>query len=275
MNYPFQQWRLLITPPARGDWNMALDEAIMESVEQLSAMPTLRLYSWEPACLSLGYAQPSSDIDHTRLQQFGWDWVRRSTGGRAILHTDELTYSVIAPISDSRVLGGVLDSYQRLSIALLASLHLLKIPAISRADHSLQPGQKKGAVCFEVPSDYEIVVQGKKLVGSAQLRRRNVLLQHGTLPLWGDITRITQVLSFPDEQRRMDAASRLLVHATTVEMVLGRRANWHEVVQAFIKGFESELNLEFIASPILDSENHRANCLVEEKYAKPAWLERI
>ncbi len=89
-------WRLLITPPAHGAWNMAVDEAILEAMGSGKSLPTLRLYAWEPACLSLGYAQPLTDVDMPRLQARGWEMVRRPTGGRAVLHTDELTYSVIA-----------------------------------------------------------------------------------------------------------------------------------------------------------------------------------
>jgi lipoate-protein ligase A len=84
-------WRLLKTPPANGSWNMAVDEALLESVGRDGALPILRLFAWEPPCLSLGYAQSVQVIDEGRLQSNGWDLVRRSTGGGAILHTDELT----------------------------------------------------------------------------------------------------------------------------------------------------------------------------------------
>src|SRR3989337_4154135 len=96
-------WRLVITPPARGAWNMALDESILEQIGRGASLPTLRLYAWDPACLSLGHAQPFADVDMTRLKERGWEVVRRATGGRAILHTDELTYSVIAPNDEPRV----------------------------------------------------------------------------------------------------------------------------------------------------------------------------
>jgi lipoate-protein ligase A len=275
MSYPLNQWRLLITPPASGAWNMAVDEAILEAVGYHQSIACLRLYAWEPACLSLGYAQPSSDIDLSRLASLGWDWVRRPTGGRAILHTDELTYSVIAPQAESRVAGSLLESYQRLSAALLAALHSLNIPAethpIANPAHALQ----NDPVCFEVPSNYEIVVGGKKLVGSAQARRKAGVLQHGTLPLYGDLTRITQVLSFTDEATRQAAARRLLGHATTVEMILGRRLSWQDAAQAFINGFQSELNLELSAADLTHGEKIRAQQLVVEKYSHPTWLQRI
>ena len=121
-------WRLLITPPARGAWNMAVDEAILEAVGRGGSLPTLRLYAWEPACLSLGYAQPLTDVDIPHLQARGWEMVRRPTGGRAVLHTDEITYSVIAPLNEPRVAGTVLESYSRLAAALVEALRLLSLP---------------------------------------------------------------------------------------------------------------------------------------------------
>ena len=93
-------WRLIIDSPAHGAWNMAVDEAILEQTGRGESPPTLRLYDWQPACLSLGYAQPFADVDVDRLKERGWELVRRPTGGRAILHVDELTYSVSAPASD-------------------------------------------------------------------------------------------------------------------------------------------------------------------------------
>ena len=102
-------WRLIITPPARGAWNMAVDEAILEHAGRGEVLPTLRLFAWEPPCLSLGRAQPFTDVDTERLQARGWDVVRRMTGGRAILHTDELTYSVSGPVDEPHLAGSLLE----------------------------------------------------------------------------------------------------------------------------------------------------------------------
>ena len=101
------------------------------------------------------------------------------------------------------------------------------------------------------------------------------MLQHGSLPLWGDLTRITQALSYPDNPSREAAAARLLEHATTVENVLQRRIEWSEAAQAFVEGFQDVLNLEFNCVNLSDSETERARQLVAEKYSKPSWLERI
>jgi lipoate-protein ligase A len=255
---------------------MAADEAILEATVEGNAPPTLRLYAWQPPCLSLGYAQPAADVDKERLAGLGWELVRRPTGGRAILHADELTYAVIGPQREPRLQGSILESYQRLSQALLAALRLLGLPAQA---HSLPPenqnGDSKGPVCFEVPSNYEIIVHSKKLVGSAQARKREGVLQHGTLPLWGDLSRITQVLSFKDESEREDAAARLKARATTVEEVLGYRVPWDEAAQAFVSAFQQELAIKLKPASLSQAELARASELVNTKYADQEWTERI
>ena len=270
-------WRLIKTLPAPGSWNMAVDEAILEAIGRNKALPTLRLYAWEPACLSLGYAQPISDADSVQLEAHGWNIVRRATGGRAILHTDELTYSVIGPPDEPRLAGGVLESYRRLSQALLAALQRLGIPAkaLPQPQTPGSNGQPKEPVCFEVPSNYEITVHGKKLIGSAQARKKDGVLQHGTLPLYGDLTRITQVLTFDNEDKRQVVADRLLARATNIEMAINRHVSWDEATEAFISAFSETLNLQLEPAELSPFELIRADELIKEKYAHPSWTERI
>jgi len=267
-------WRLLITPPARGAWNMAVDEAILDHVGRGEVLPTLRLFAWEPACLSLGRAQPFMDVDTDRLQEHGWDVVRRMTGGRAILHADELTYSVTGPVDEPRLAGSLLDSYNRLAGALLAAVRDLGLPVEMKEDRAENNGTPN-PVCFEVPSTYEITVDGKKLIGSAQARRREGVLQHGSLPLTGDLSRICQALVFPDEAAREKAVQRLLARATTVESVLGREVAWETAEQAFVRAFEAQLGLKLEKGELSESELSRAEKLAREKYAHPSWTERI
>ena len=254
---------------------MAVDEAILESTTRGDVPPTLRLFTWQPACLSLGYAQPVADVDRQRLAQHGWDLVRRPTGGKAILHTDELTYSVTGPQTEPRLAGSVLESYRRLSTALLKALHLLGIPAQSQADVLHHDNEPKGPVCFEVPSNYEITVEGKKLIGSAQARRREGVLQHGTLPLYGDLTRITAVLAFPDEAGRSLAAARLIRRATTAEIILGYLLDWDTVAHAFATAFEQALDLDLTPASLTTTELKRAAELEQEKYSHPSWTDRV
>jgi len=267
-------WRLLQTPASRGAWNMAVDEAILEHIHRGESLPTLRLYSWDPPCLSLGHAQPFTDVDVARLRERGWDVVRRLTGGRAILHTDELTYSVTASVDEPRVAGTLLESYNRLARALLSAAQDLGMPV--QIEERAAPGSSQAVnpVCFEVPSSYEITVRGRKLIGSAQARKKEGVLQHGSLPLSGDLTRITQVLIFTDDAARQAAASRLLARAATVESVLGHALPWERAARAFMSAFEKELGLKFEPAGLSASEEARARELVRDKYAHPSWTER-
>jgi len=268
-------WRLLLTPPARGSWNMAVDEAILEFATRGEVLPTLRLFAWQPACLSLGYAQSAADADRIRLARHGWDLVRRPTGGKAILHTDELTYSVTGPQTEPRLEGSVLESYRRLSAALVEALHLLGISAQTQTEVLSTGNEPKGPVCFEVPSNYEITVNGKKIIGSAQARRRAGVLQHGALPLYGDLTRITAVLAFSDESSRAIAAERLTTRATTAEDVLGYPLDWNTAAQAFVSGFEKILDLTLAPAELTPREYERAVALDQEKYGHSSWTDRV
>ena len=117
---------------------MAVDEAIMQLIAQQASPPTLRFYAWDPPCCSLGYAQAVGEIDLLRLGKLGWQIVRRPTGGRAILHTDELTYSVIAPETEPRLSGGLLESYQILSQAFLKALINMGINATVQTSHRMR-----------------------------------------------------------------------------------------------------------------------------------------
>lgn len=267
-------WRLLITPPARGAWNMAVDESILEHIGRGESISTLRLYAWDPPCLSLGHAQPFSDVDVDRLKQRDWEVVRRATGGRAILHTDELTYSVIAPANEPTVEGSVLESYNRLAQALLRAVQTLEIP-VEMKEGKVNESATPNPVCFEVPSTYEITVNGKKLIGSAQARKKEGVLQHGSLPLTGDLTRICQALVFENEAKREEAAQRLLERATTVESAMGVGVSWEKAQQAFIHAFEAQLGLSFEQGELSESESQRAEELIKEKYAHPSWTERV
>lgn len=269
-------WRLIRHAPARGDWNMAVDEAILEMTAAGLVPPTLRLYAWNPACLSLGHAQSAQDVDHTRLEKSGWMLVRRQTGGRAILHTDEITYAVIAPLKNPIVAGSVLESYSRLARALQRALNLLAVNAQAAQSYPLPAGtDPKGPVCFEVPSNYEITVGGKKLIGSAQARRKEGVLQHGTLPLYGDLARITGVLTFPGAADRAQAAARLLEHATTLQESLGRSVTWNEAADAFEQAFREEFSLQLVPGDLTSEEEMRVAELLAQKYNHADWTLRI
>ena len=149
------------------------------------------------------------------------------------------------------------------------------MPAVGEERYDLpEQADPGGPVCFEVPANWEITVNGKKLVGSAQVRRKDGVLQHGTLPLHGDLGRITQALAFPEDAAREQAANRLLEHATTVEAALGRQVGWEAAVLAFEQGFATALGLKLAPGDLTEGETLRAEALLAEKYGNQAWTMR-
>lgn len=253
--------------------NMAVDEALLEAVAAGESRPVLRFYGWQPACLSLGIAQSWQEVDLERCAALGWDVVRRPTGGRAILHVDELTYSVCAPKEEERVRGSILESYQRLSQGLVRGLRLMGlVPEQAVGDR--QERGAAGPACFDDPADYEITIGGRKLVGSAQMRKRGVVLQHGTLPLYGDIARISEGLRVEIAGERAAIHRRLHERATTVEASLGRRIEFDEAAAFMQQGFAEALNLRFVEEPLTAQELARAGELRREKYGTAGWTQR-
>jgi lipoate-protein ligase A len=253
-----------------------MDEAVLHAVAAGQAPPTLRFYAWEPPCLSLGQAQKMSDVDLNALEAAGFDLVRRPTGGKAILHIDELTYSVIAPGMEPRVAGGVTESYRCLSAGLVRGLEKLGVPGIV-ADRRAPPpspfhregSQVQGPVCFELPSDYEITTGGKKLVGSAQMRAQGAVLQHGTLPLHGDIGRICSLLAAHPDPARVRA------RATTVGKAMSKQIWWDEAADALAAGFAEALHLRLEPGSLTEEEQATAERLRTEKYAMDTWTYRV
>jgi lipoyl(octanoyl) transferase len=245
---------------------MALDEAVMEAVAARTSPPTLRFYQWEPPCLSLGKRQPLSGVDLARCQADGVEIVRRATGGLAILHTDELTYSIATTPADPRAEGAILDAYLRLSQGLVAGLRLLGVPA---AMSPVVPGGVQGtsAACFEAPSAYEITVGEQKLLGSAQVRPRGRVLQHGSLPLRGDIARIVDYLCFAAEEEREELRRHLRERATTLGAVVARPASFSEASEALQRGFATALNIKLSPGEPTPEELALAERLLVEKQA--------
>ncbi len=278
MDFPASEWRLLIEDKARsGAANMALDQAIAEACATGDSLPTLRFYRWEPPAVSLGRHQPYADVNVEAAAELGYDIVRRPTGGRAILHTDELTYSVSAPGDEPRVQGSVMDAYLRLSNALLVGLHGIGLQA-DKAPGNVRAGSDVSAACFEVPSAYEITIDGKKLLGSAQSRRAGYVLQHGSLPLVGDIGRLVDVLALQNDERsalRADLVSRAITVANALGVADDNDAvQFGNVVHALVNGFAATLNVTLKQGQLTSAEIQHAALLIRTQYANPEWTER-
>jgi lipoate-protein ligase A len=266
-------WRLLETPPAHGAWNMAVDEAVLSAVAAGDAPSTLRLYTWSPGCISIGRFQRAGDLTEDARAEPGVSWVRRPTGGRALYHGPELTYSLVAPLGDEHVSGAVLQSCGKIAQALLAGLELLGVraelagcgdPARMRANPS----------CFDSASAGEILHEGRKLAGSAQLRHGSVLLQHGSILLGSPAREFFAGLRFDTEEERQRARESGEARLTTLEKALGRAPDPAEVRDALVRGFESCWGIALSSGECGEGELGRARELEVSKYWSLDWSYR-
>ena len=275
MQTPTPSWRLMIEEaPRSGAANMAVDEAIAEATATGAAPPTLRFYRWHLPTVSLGRHQKLADVDEEQIAVHGYDLVRRATGGRAILHTDELTYSVAGPTADPHMAGGVMDAYLRFSNGLLSGLKALGLTA-EKAGRRTRAARDLSAACFETPSAYEITAGGRKLMGSAQSRRKGYVLQHGSLPLCGDITRLVDVLALSraaKERLRQQLPRQAITLAAALDVPPdSERLAFPRVAAAMAAGFASALNLALEPGPLSAGELRRSAELIRIRYADPVW----
>jgi lipoyl(octanoyl) transferase len=258
------QFRFLDTPPAPGAWNMAVDAALMESV-RAGAPPALRFYRWDPPCLSLGRNQPARgfyDLDAIRLRGLGL--VRRPTGGRAVLHHRELTYSVVLP---DGMLGGPRASYAVINRALAHGLRRLGVPAGLQARGAARAAVPSLAPCFREPAAGEVVLEGRKLVGSAQFREKGVVLQHGSLLLENDQSMAAALLLFPPPHEQDDDPP------ATLREVLDPLPAWHVLTGALAAGWQAVTGAEVQPASLVSEELERA-AILREHFEDPAWTWR-
>ncbi len=231
-------WRLLAEGADTGVANMAEDVAILQGDGPL---PSLRLYTWDVPTLSLGYSQDADAVvDFARADALGVPVVRRPTGGGAVLHDGslEVTYSVVA--DEAGLPASVVDAYRLIATALVAALEDLGIEA--QLSPTVVAAADRTAVCFESASRYELLVGGRKTVGSAQCRRGGRVLQHGAVPLRLDPGRAVAALRADDHAR---LAERLSRHAAGLEDAAGRPLRPEAVRRALVSGFERALGARF------------------------------
>lgn len=243
---------------------MAVDAALMESV-RAGAPPVLRFYRWAPPCLSLGRNQPARgfyDLDAIRAR--GLDVVRRPTGGRAVLHHRELTYSVVLP---DRMLGGPRASYDAINRALARGLRRLGVPTELQPRGAARAAVPSLAPCFREPAAGEVVVHGRKLVGSAQFREGGVVLQHGSLLLEDDQAMAAAVLLCPPANTQGDDPP------ATLREVLDPLPSWRILTGALAAGWQAVAGAEVQPAPLLPEELERA-AILREHFEDPAWTWR-
>ncbi len=255
---------------------MAVDEAILQAHSRGLVPPTVRFYGWNPATLSIGYFQRAEkEVNHEELKARGLGFVRRPTGGRAVLHDQELTYSVIVAESHERMPTSVNESYRILSLGLVEGFRELGFQAemVSLADEEERKKYESmgSAACFDSPSWYELVVEGRKVVGSAQTRQLHTILQHGSILLDLDVEKLFAVLSFPSERVRERMMGSFRDKAVSIRDFSGRVVSYEEAVDAFTKGFAKGLGVHLEPSGLTQEELDLVEQLVQEKYRTESW----
>jgi len=255
--------------------NMALDEAIFQSCQRRHVPPTLRLYLWKPPGISIGYFQTlEKTVDLSKCKKSNVDMVRRITGGRAVLHEDEITYSLCARSEEYPELGrNTMETYQRISLALLESLKTLRIQAEwarpNRERIAFSDNSFVSKPCFVSSSRFEITVAGKKLIGSAQRREKSDFIQHGSIPLGDGKVSLGELLTEKNTGEKIK--EKLKKKSTNLERILKRSVECEEVISALKKGFGNFFGVKLVGEELTQGELETARVLRDRKYSTEEW----
>jgi lipoate-protein ligase A len=277
------EWRLIKDDYHTGFMNMAIDEAIMIAHREGLVPPTIRFYRWSPPAVSLGYFQYlEKEIDVDACQNLGIDIVRRPTGGKAVLHDKELTYSFIIKENHPLVNDSILETYKKISGGIIRGLSCLGIKAELvplreklKNDSLLKRGKSEirhsdfKSICFSIPSQYEVQVEGKKIVGSAQVRKKEIVLQHGSLLIELEKDKLFSVFNFPSAQIRERLKTRF--KATSLEEILKRKIDFSELSEILPRGFEEEFGVKLTEDKLTEQEEKISKELLENKYSTYEW----
>lgn len=263
-----KSWRLLTTWSLPGHVNMAIDEAIAQQVAKGESPPTLRFYTWRPYAISLGYNQKVEEINYQICEREGIGLVRRPTGGRAVFHAEELTYAVIFDPTTLFYHTTVLETYLLIARALVAGVRGLGVVAeLASSRLTLSPNRIKPSsrfLCFSTTSAFEILAEGKKLIGSAQRRWPGVVLQHGSLLLGRFHLNLPRYLNItPVEKTRW--YKELQARTICIEEILGQQPTPVYVAEAMKAGFEEIYNIHFYKSELSPQEQSKIAHL-QQKY---------
>jgi lipoate-protein ligase A len=262
-------FRFIYTGENDSATNMAMDEAVIEGLQQGTSLPLLRIYKWNPPTITIGYFQSAKDIDFERCMNDGIGVVRRLTGGRAVLHWEELTYSILFSSEDFTPFHKK-EIFTFIACCLVGSLSRLGIHA-GIAEKTR--GDMRSADCFAAPAQYEVESTGQqKLIGSAQTIKDCVVLQHGSIPYTGRYTNIAKYLKRDARSGSKDTApkSAALKSATSLSRVSGRNVSDEELLEALREGFSERLPL--IEGSLTEVEKNRTKDLAFRKYASDDWM---
>ncbi len=244
-------WRLVKTITDNGAMQMAIDEAILTARIKSGAPNTLRFFSWHPSCVTIGFFQSlKEEVEIAKAQDMGVDLVRRYTGGGAVLHEDELTYSLT--VSEENVSSDIVESYKEICGGIIEALRSLGIES-------------------EFKPINDIVVGNKKISGNAQTRKAGVVLQHGTILSGLDLEKMFSILKVPDEKIKDKLIKVAEERVTSLKAQLGREVAFEEIEKAMVKGFEKAFKVKIKAGELTPEELRTAEKLYKEKYTSRKW----
>ncbi len=242
--------------PVPGALNMGIDEAILGSVSRGESPPTLRLYRWSPPCVTVGYFQSlEAEIDLDACAAAGIDAVRRLTGGGAVFHDAEITYSLVLPLGHELAPDDILESYRLICGGLVRGLSLLGV------ESSFAPIN-------------DIAAGGKKISGNAQTRRHGCLLQHGTVLLDLDPERMFSLLKVPAEKLKGRLIEDVKARVASLRGLLRREVTYEEAADALRRGFAQEWLADLEPRPLGPAETVDARRCAAERFSNPAWNNR-
>lgn len=266
-----EKWLFIDSGDCSPAFNMALDDALLNWHSKELIPPVIRFYGWKPPALSIGYFQKTKNkINLEAVKQYGYGMVRRPTGGRAVLHDDELTYSVIVSEKHPDMPGSVTEAYRVISEGLLRGFQALGIHA-EFALPDKQAAETGSAVCFEEPSWYELIAEGRKAAGSAQTRQKGVILQHGSIPISVDENKLFDLFIYPSNRARERAQRSFGSKAAAINQLRSEPVSLKEVKRVFLNGFEEALDVEFLPYTLTAEQLRDVRELAKTRYENDDW----
>lgn len=263
-------WRFLYTPNNDPYSNMAIDEAIFNCYSEGISPPTFRIYSWKPESISLGYFQKAQDVLRANnCLEHGVAFVRRITGGEAIFHGNDFTYSLVCSKDDLNLPESVKESFRVVSSFLMNAYRSYGVNVDFSIEQGIEPytfsleKKRRSDFCFASNQDFDIVVEGRKIGGNAQKRRRNIIFQHGSIPLTLDLNRIALFL----KEELTGVEDRVIDLSTAAD----KNISFEEFAGALKKSFTETFNVSFVEQGLTSNEQEQVNRLLKDKYSEEKW----
>lgn len=251
-----EEWRLLLTGASPAAKNMAIDRAVLVTNSEGKVPPTVRFYEWTPPAISIGYFQSlAEEVDLEVCNKHGVDYVRRITGGGAVFHEDELTYSIVIPESHKEIPKNIMESYGRICGAVIRGLGNLGIESLYKPIN-------------------DIIANKRKISGNAQTRKYRTVLQHGTVLMDVDVEKMFSLLKVPNEKIRDKLISDVKERVTSVKHALEKEISFETAAQAMKKGFEEEFNVKLVEGTLTEEEIGLTKKFEKEYFGARDWNHR-